>query len=233
MTEEILSAEPPTPGGAKKLDGWEKTAVEMGPLAAFGVGYYLSERVAPLADSLVGQPYFALPGRELFMGLAAFLPAFALAFAWSVYRTKRVAPILAVSGAIVAVLAVLTFAFGDDTFIYIKPTIVYGITAVGLGGALLAGKNALRLLFDGAFEMPDAAWRTLTWRFVVFNALAAIANEIAWRSLTSDCLPAQECAGRDTWVNIKLFGFTGAYFVFVATQAPFLMRHMQDDERAA
>lgn len=235
MSEEIISAEPSVPdtvGGVQKLDGWEKTAVELGPLVAFGIGYYLSDRVAPLADGLLGQEYFVLPGRELFMGLAAFLPAFALAFVWSVVRTRRVAPILAFSGAIVVVLAVLTFALGDDTFIYIKPTIYYALVAIGLTVGLLIQKNPLRLLFDGAFELPDVAWRTLTWRFVAFHAVAAVANEIAWRSLTGDCVSGQDCAGRDVWVNIKLFGFLAAYFVFIACQAPFLMKHM-DEPKAA
>ena len=238
MTEEILSAEAPVPGpiegkDARKLDGWEKTAVEMGPLVAFGLGYFLRGRLIPVADGLLGQPYFALPGHDMFLALALFLPAFALAFAWSVIRTRRVAPILGVSGAIVTVLAVLTFSLGDETFIYVKPTIVYGLSAVLLAGGLLLGKAPLKLLFDGAFEMPDAAWRTLTWRFAGFNALAALANEVAWRTLTADCVPGAACAGQGTWVSIKLFGFTGAYFVFIAANAPFLMRHMDTPSEGA
>ena len=237
MTEEIMPVEAPVPApsraGVRKLEGWEKTAVELGPLAAFGLGYYLSDRLAPLADGLLGQPYFAVPGRELFMALAASLPAFAIAALWSAYRVRRVPPILAVTVALVAVLGALTFALGDETFIYIKPTLVYLLLAGVLGGGLLAGRSFLRLLFDGAFTLPEAAWRALTWRFVLFYAAAAIANEVAWRTLTADCVPMQDCAGRDLWVNLKLFGFTGANFVFIAFQAPFLMRHMQDDERVA
>ena len=50
MTEEITSAEPPTPSGARKLDGGEKLAVELGPLGAFLLGYFLTDRLAPAAD---------------------------------------------------------------------------------------------------------------------------------------------------------------------------------------
>jgi intracellular septation protein len=232
MTEEITSAEAPTPGpvgkGTRKLEGWEKSAVEFGPLAAFFAGYVLDERLGPVADGLFGTAFFAAEGNELFLALALFLPAFALAFAWSAYRTRRVAPVLAVTAAVVGVLGVLTFVFRDERFIYVKPTIVYGLTAIVLAGGLLSGRNFLKLLFDGAFELPEGAWRTLTWRFVLFNAAAAVANEVLWRTLTADCAAGEACGGRDLWVNVKVFGFTLAYFAFILSQAPFLMRHMKE-----
>ncbi|MBB4658083.1 inner membrane-spanning protein YciB [Parvularcula dongshanensis] len=230
MTEEITSAEPPVPGGARKLSGGEKMAVELGPLAFFLAGYFLNDRLAPRADELLGRTFFSGPGNELYLGLALFMPAFAVAFAWSAVRARRVAPMLLITGGIVTVLGVLTFVLHDKTFFYMKPTLVYGATAVALAGGLLTGRNFLRLLFDGAFELPEAAWRTLTWRFVGFNVLAALANEVLWRTLTSGCVEGAECAGEATWVKIKIFGFTAAYFLFVALNAPFLMRHVEAEK---
>jgi intracellular septation protein len=216
--------------GPVALDGNEKLAVELGPLAFFMGGYFLNGKVGPILDSLFSTELFAQPSGELFSGLALFLPAFITAFVYSVMRTRRVAPMLAITGAIVLILGTLTFVFQDKTFFYIKPTIVYGMTAAVLGGGLLAGRLFLKVLFDGAFDMPDDKWRTLTWRFVAFNAAAAVANEIAWRSLTAGCVPDVECSGEAVWVNLKLFGFTLAYFAFIAANAPFLMKNAAQSE---
>lgn len=230
MTEEITAAEPPVPGGARKLDGWEKTAVEFGPLAVLLLGYFRPGLFAGTLNGLFGTELFAGDEGKLYVGLALFLPAFVVAFAWSLHRTRRVAPILLVTAALTGVMGTLTFVLQDKTFFYMKPTIVYGITAAALAGGLLSGRNFLRMLFDGAFEMPEAAWRTLTWRFVGFNALAAVANEVLWRTLITGDDPA---AGEAVWLNVKVFGFTAAYFAFILANTPFLMRHVKGADEAA
>lgn len=231
MTEEITSVEPdlPTPEGAsdRKLDGWEKTAVEMGPLVPLMLGYWQADRLGPPLDGLFGTTLFSSEDAGLYVGLALFLPVLVLAVAWSMIRVRRVAPILLVTAVIVVVLGAFTFALQDKRFFYVKPTIIYGLTAAALTGGLLAGRNFLRLLFDGAFELPDAVWRTLTWRFVWFNAGAAVLNEVLWRTLTAGCEAGAECAGEATWLNIKVFGFTAVYFAFILAQMPLLMRHME------
>ena len=219
----------------KRLDGGAKMAVELGPLAFFMLGYFLHSRLGPVVDGLLGTTFFAEEGNELFLGLALFMPALAVALLYSFVKVGRVAPMLWVSSVIVVVLGAITFILQDKTFFYMKPTIVYGLTAAVLGGGLLVGRNFLKSLFDGALELDDAAWRTLTWRFVAFNLAAAIANEVLWRSLTGDCVAGESCAGEATWVNIKVFGFTAAYFVFIIANTPFLMKHMKQEaaERAA
>jgi len=217
----------------KKLEGQEKMWVELGPVGALLLGYFLSSRLGPVLDGLFGTELFGAEDGRLYVGLALFMPAFVAAFGYSVARTKRVAPLLAVTGALVIGLGVLTFVFQDKRFFYVKPTIVYGVTALALGGGLLAGQNFLKILFDGALEMGTDAWRTLTWRFVGFNAVAALANEALWRTLTADCVPGAECSGEQTWLLIKGFGFTLAYFAFIAANAPFLMKHAKFDEKPA
>lgn len=216
-----------------RLDGRAKLAVEMGPLAAFFIGFFFHERLAGPTDSLLGVSFFAGEGRELYLAVLYSLPAFAAAFAYSVWKTRRIAPMLLVSGILVTVLGALTFIFQSKTFVYMKPTIVYGAAAVVLGGGLLAGRIFLKSIFDGAIDMGEAAWRILTWRFVAFNAAAAVANEILWRSLTAGCVPDADCPGEATWVTAKVFGFTVAYFVFVAANIPFLMKHMKTPEESA
>lgn len=213
------------PEPVRKLEGREKTLVEFGPIVLLLAGYVLSARLGPGLDALFGTELFGADDGRLYTGLALFMPAFIAAFVYSIIRTKRVAPLMAVTGALVIGLGAMTFIFQDKRFFYIKPTIVYGLMAVALGGGLLAGKNFLKVLFDGAFEMADEAWRTLTWRFVAFNAAAALTNEVLWRTLTAGCEAGAECSGEATWLWIKGVGFTLAYFAFIAANAPFLMKH--------
>ena len=213
-----------------RLDGRAKFAVEMGPLLAFFIGFFFHGQLAAPTDSLLGTAFFDQEGRELYLAVLFSLPAFAAALGYSLWKTRRVAPMLLFSAVIVSVLGALTFIFQSKTFVYMKPTIVYGAMAAILAGGLMAGRIFLKSIFDGAIDMPDTAWRSFTWRFVAFNVLAAVANEILWRSLTADCLPDAECSGEGTWVTIKVFGFTAAYIAFVAANMPFLMKHMKSPE---
>ena len=220
----------PTSMAPARLDGKAKLAVEMGPLIAFGIGYLAHGRLAGPVDAALNTSFFVGEGRELYLAVLFSLPAFAAAFAYSVWKTKNIAPMLLISGVLVAVLGTLTFIFDSKTFVYMKPTIVYGMAAAVLAGGLVTGRIFLKSLFDGALTLPDPAWRTLTWRFVAFNAAAAAANEVLWRWLTADCVAGVECGGEATWVGIKIFGFTFAYFVFIALNVPFLMKHMPSSD---
>jgi len=206
----------------QRLSGRAKFLVDFGPLLVFFVAYFFGPRIAPAFGRSVEA------GGELFLAVAFFLPAYAIAFVYSVWRERRIAPMLLVSGVAIGILGSLTLVLHDKTFFYMKPTIVYLMFAVTLAGGLATGRNFLRTLFDGALHLPDDAWRTLTKRYVVFFALLAVANEIAWRYLTRDCdlTAAAACAGEGQWVNLKIWGFTLINVLFALAQAPFLARHV-------
>ena len=51
-----------------------------------------------------------------------------------------------------------------------------------------------------------------------FFAMAGL-NEVVWRSFTTD-----------QWVNFKVFGLLPITLVFALANAPFMAKHMQDDE---
>ncbi|WP_370336349.1 inner membrane-spanning protein YciB, partial [Parvularcula marina] len=138
--------------------------------------------------------------------------------------------IFVVSSLIMIVLGALTFIFQSKTFFYIKPTIIYGFFAALLAGGLLSGRTFLKSAFDGAFDMPEAAWRTLSWRFIGFLVVAAVMNEIFWRTLTAGCAPDAFCDGEGTWVKIKSFGYPIASFAFIAANMPFIMKHTAAEE---
>lgn len=228
-TPEHTGSPDPLPAPAK-LSGQAKLWVEMGPLLLFFAGLFFHGKLAPLIDGAFGIDYFDHPGRELYLGLALFCPAFVAAFAYSIWKTKRAAPMMIFVAVITAITATLTFALDSKQFTYMKPTLIYGAVAAVLGFGVVTGRHFLKMVFDGALDMPEGAWRTLTIRFVAFNLLAAITNEILWRTLTADCVPDAACDGEKTWFAIKAFGFTAAYFLFIIANTPFLMKHMKAEE---
>lgn len=212
---------------AHRLSGRAKFLVDFGPLLVFFVAYFFGRQLAPVAGSLFGRDFAVEPGGELFLAVSLFLPAYAGAFIYSVARERRVAPMLLVSGIAIGVLGSLTLILHDKTFFYMKPTIVYLMFSVTLAGGLATGRNFLRSLFDGALHLEEAAWRTLTKRYVVFFAALALANEVAWRWLTRECdlSAAAACAGEGQWVNLKIWGFTAVNVAFALAQAPFIARN--------
>lgn len=150
----------------------------------------------------------------IFVGTAAFMVAtlLALGVAWWLYRKVPVMPI--VSAGLVLAFGGLTLYLQDDTFIKIKPTIVYTMFAVLLIGGLFAGKHVLALLFGPVFNLTDEGWRKLTIRWAIFFVAMAVLNEFVWRSFSTD-----------TWVSFKAFGFLPITFVFAMSQVPLMQRY--------
>jgi len=108
----------------------------------------------------------------------------------------------------------LTLALHDETFIKLKPTIIYAL----FGGTLLGGyifeKPLLAIVLDSVFHLTPEGWRKLTLRWAVFFFALAVLNEVIWRTQSTDF-----------WVNFKLFGFVPITLVFGALQYPLMMRH--------
>jgi intracellular septation protein len=136
----------------------------------------------------------------------------ALAVAYVMTRRVEVMPL--VTAVIVLVFGGLTLVLHDELFIKLKPTIIY----VLFGGTLLAGlamdKPFLSILFDQMFHLTEEGWRKLTWRWVLFFFALAIANEIVWRTQTTDF-----------WVSFKLFGVVPLTFLFGALQMPLINKY--------
>jgi intracellular septation protein len=68
--------------------------------------------------------------------------------------------------------------------------------------------------FGQAFQLDEQGWRGLTWRWAAFFIALAIANEIVWRSFSTN-----------TWVAFKVWGVFPLILVFSVAQLPFLGRH--------
>lgn len=150
----------------------------------------------------------------IFVGTAVFMAVMVVAVIVGFVLERRISPMPLVTGALVLVFGGLTLWLADETFIKIKPTILYAIFAVVLAGGLAFGRTFLKALLSVTFHLPDRAWRTLTWRWAVFFAIAAIANEIVWRHTSTDM-----------WLVFKVWVMIPLTLVFAFAQTPFLLRN--------
>ena len=170
-----------------------KLAIELGPLLVF---------------------FGTNAAAGIYAGTAAFMAAtiVSLVVAWFAYHKVPIMPL--VSGVIVLVFGGLTLYLRDETFIKVKPTIVYTLFAVLLGAGLVWKKPVLELLFGAAFTLTEEGWRKLTLRWGLFFAVMAVVNELVWRNVSTN-----------TWVSFKAFGFLPLTFLFAVLQVPLMQRH--------
>ena len=158
----------------------------------------------------------------IFWGTGIFMAATGISLAVSWGLTRKIAMVPLVSAIFVAVFGALTLYLHSDLFIKVKVTLINALFgAILLGGAGF-GRNYLKVVMGEAMKLPDAAWRTLTIRWGAFFFCLAALNEIVWRSVSTDM-----------WVNFKVFGLLPLTLVFALANAPFMAKHMIEDEPKA
>jgi intracellular septation protein len=170
-----------------------KLATELGPLLVF----------------------FAVNARlHLFVATAAFMVAIVAAMIASYAVTRHVPMMALVTGIVVLLFGTLTLVLHDETFIKVKPTIIYSLFALVLGGGLLFGRSFIAIMFDQMFNLTPRGWRILTMRWTLFFLAMALLNEAIWRTQSTDF-----------WVAFKAFGVIPLTMAFAITQMPLIKRY--------
>ncbi|WP_448657593.1 septation protein A [Sphingomonas sp. CJ99] len=177
-----------------------RMAIDFGPLIVFFAVNNLSR---------------GLELARLLYATAAFMVATGIAMAFSWARTRHVSPMLWISGALVLVFGGLTLYFQNETFIKVKPTLVYLIFSVVLAYGLATGRPLLKMLLESAYPgLNERGWRQLTINWALFFVGMALLNEAVWRTQTTDF-----------WVSFKLFGAIPLTLVFAAANIPMLLKN--------
>lgn len=113
----------------------------------------------------------------------------------------------------------LTAYFNDERFFKMKTSIVYGCLAAILGIGLLQGRSYLQWVIGSFLPMKAEGWMKLTGRLACMFVALAVANEVIWRTQSTDL-----------WVKLETFGMPAALFVFLWLQIMSLQRFMIDPD---
>ena len=176
-----------------QLNPFLKLAFDLGPLVLF---------------------FFANGRYGIFIATGTFMVAVLVALVASYALTRHLPIMPVVTAIIVVVFGGLTLVLHNDTFIKIKPTILYGLFGAVLLGGLLFGKSFLGVVFDSLFHLTEEGWRKLTLRWAIFFFALALLNEIVWRNTSTN-----------VWVDFKVFGFLPLTFLFGALQYPLVKKY--------
>jgi len=171
--------------------------------------FKLATELGPLMVFFIANAKF-----NLFVATGAFMVAVIAAMIASYAVTRHVPMMAIVTAVVVIVFGTLTLVLHDETFIKVKPTIVYTLFAAILGGGLLFGRSFIAVMFDQMFNLTPQGWRILTLRWSLWFLAMAVLNEIIWRTQSTD-----------VWVTFKAFGMVPLTMLFAVTQMPLIKRH--------
>lgn len=186
-------------------NGTLSLALDFGPLLVFFLTYKGAGWIWG-----AGNPITAMT-----VGTAAFMLSIVIAVIISKVKLGRVSPMLWLSALLILFFGGLTIYFHDQSFIQIKPTIIYTFFAFMLFAGLLRGKPLLKYLLQAAYDgLTHEGWLKLSRNWALFFVAMAVANEVMRRSMTFD-----------SWLAVKVWGVTIVSVVFAAANIPMLMCH--------
>jgi intracellular septation protein len=192
---------------ARSIHPLLKLALEVGPIAVF----FLAYRWAPVPPGL---PDAERQLEQILFSTKVFVPTILASLAVSYALTRKLPKMAVITAVVVTIFGGLTLFLRDDTFVKMKPTILYTLFAGILGFGLLRGQSYLKYLMDELLPMRDEGWIKFTRRFILFYAVLAVTNEVIWRVW-----------GTDVWVNFRTFVLPLANFAFVMAQVPLFTRY--------
>ena len=214
-----MAAEPtsePTPDTATKkpVSGWLNIVIDYGPLAVFLIVY---RSMAPEEFSADAEL------TAIIYGTGAFMAAAVVALIASRTLLGKIAPMLWFSTVLILGFGALTIAFGDPTFVQLKPTIIYSVLGVALLVGLWRGTALLKILLEAAFEgLSEEGWLKLSRNWAIFFFLLPGLNEVL-RALYN------EANGQfETWLWAKFAVFLPLTFLFTFANIPMLLKHGLD-----
>ena len=187
-----------------------KQILELGPLVLFFIGNY----------------FFGILWGT---GILVFATLISISVSW--FIDKKI-PLMASFGcAAVVFFGVLTLIFDRDValqtgsevgvflFIKIKPTVVSLLIGLSLIVTDFMGYNPLKSIMSSGLNLSPKGWKNLTRLWVIMFISMALANELAWRNLTTD-----------DWVSFKAFGIPILSIVFAVFSIPVIRKYNIEED---
>lgn len=189
----------------RKINGVLKQVLELGPTLLFFMIYL---RLRDQTFTLGGTEYSGF-----IVAALIFVPILlgAMGILWAL--TGQLSRLQVFTAVLVIVFGGLTAWFNDERFFKMKTTLVYGLFATVLGVGLLQGRSYLAWVMAEVLPMQPEGWMILTRRLALMFAGLATANELIWRSFSTD-----------TWVKLETFGMPVALMAFLVWQIMALQR---------
>ncbi|MEM6827377.1 MAG: inner membrane-spanning protein YciB [Pseudomonadota bacterium] len=198
----------------KPGSGWLNLLIDYGPLLVFLVVYRQASPEDSTADSEI---------RAILYGTGAFMAAAVVALIASRTLLGKISPMLWFSTVLIVGFGALTIAFGDPTFVQLKPTIIYSVMGAALFIGWIRGVALLKILLEAAFDGLSAeGWLKLSRNWAVFFFFLAGLNEVL-RALYNEANGTFE-----TWLWAKFAVFMPLTFLFTFANIPMLLKHGLD-----
>lgn len=197
---------------AREINPILKQVLELGPTLAFFVLYI---RIKDDTFTYAGTEYTGF-----IVAAVLFVPVLLVAMGILWALTGKLSRMQVFTAFMVIFFGGLTAWFNDERFFKMKTTIVYGLLALILGVGLLRGRSWLEFVMADMLPMRSEGWMILTRRLVMAFTALAIANEVIWRTMSTDA-----------WVKIETFGFPLALMAFMMWQFSQLQPYLIEDDK--
>lgn len=195
----------------RKIPGWAKQALELGPTLAFFVIYM---RIKDDSFDVMGTQMSGF-----IVATLVFIPILLICMGVLWALTHKLSRLQVFTAVMVIFFGALTAWFNDERFFKMKTTIVYGTMATLLAIGLMRGQSWLKALLGEMIPMEEQGWMKLTrWVMAMLATFAAL-NEIVWRSMSTE-----------TWVTVETFVFPILMAVGLTAMFIRLNDYMIEDE---
>lgn len=178
--------------------------LELAPLAAFAVAYYL---------------------HGLYAATAALMVAMAVLLVADLALARRIPPMHALSAALVFVFGAATLLLHNERYIELKTSVFSWLVSAAFLASFWVGEHTLveRLLrmvlapaLKNEIRLPPRQWHRMNWAWVAFYAVLGACNfVVAVR------------ASERFWVNFNVFGLTLATIAFMGWQIAWVVKRLE------
>jgi len=191
-----------------------KQVLELGPTLAFFLIYL---RIKEETYTFGGTDYTGF-----IVAALIFVPILLVAMGILWLLTGKLSRMQVFTAFMVIFFGGLTAYFNDERFFKMKTSIVYGCMATLLGIGLLRGQSYLQYVMEEFLPMEQEGWMIFTRRLCYMFFALAIANEIIWRTQSTDL-----------WVKLETFAFPVILFVFLWVQIVGLQKYLIEESQDA